>query len=327
MEKKYNRRVLVTGGMGFIGSNYLNSVVPKRTRDLFINVDALTYAADVRNITVDTRSNYIFEKADITDHAQMAQIFEKHKPTHIVHFAAETHVDQSIADPSLCVRTNVDGTNALLQLSRDAGIKLFHLVSTDEVYGELTIDAPSTKENAPYRPRNPYSASKAAAELLTLSYYWTYGLPVVITRSSNNYGPNQDRTKLIPKFISLLLEGKKVPLYATGSNIRDWIYVEDNVLAIDLVFTRGKVGEIYNIGGEEELTNLDVTKTILKHLNKTESEIEFVADRAGHDFRYSLSNEKIRQELKWKQKTKFSNGILKTIAFYKKRYKMKHGVR
>lgn len=313
--------------MGFIGSNYVNYVVKKYPNEQFINVDSLTYAADIRNITVDKEPNYVSEKVDITDTMRMSYLFEKYKPTHIIHFAAETHVDQSIADPSLCVRTNVDGTNTLLQLARDAKVARFHLVSTDEVYGELGLSDPAFTEDSPYQPRNPYSATKAAAELLALSYLKTYKLPIVITRSSNNYGPNQDRSKLIPKFITLLLEGRKVPLYATGANIRDWIYTEDNVRAIDLVFRKGKNGEIYNIGGEEEKTNLDITKTILKHLKKTESEINFVPDRAGHDFRYALSNNKIKKELKWKPRVKFSDGILKTIAFYKKRAAQKHGVR
>lgn len=327
MKKKFKQRILVTGGMGFIGSNYLNYAVTKYPDEQFINVDALTYAADVRNITVGSKQNYVFEKANITDEARMGEIFETYKPTHLIHFAAETHVDQSITDPSLCVRTNVDGTNTLLQLARDAKIKRFHLISTDEVYGELGLSDPAFTEQSPYFPRNPYSASKAAAELLALSYLRTYKLPIVITRSSNNYGPNQDRTKLIPKFISLLLDNKKVPLYATGSNIRDWIYVEDNVRAVDLVFRKGKTGEIYNIGGEEERTNIDITMTILKHLKKTEKDIEFVADRAGHDFRYALTNEKIKRELGWKQHTPFSKGILKTISFYKARKTKKHGAR
>ncbi len=319
MKNKFQWRTIVTGGAGFIGSSYLNYAVKKYPRELFINVDLLTYAADVRNITVQERKNYAFEKADICDRATMTNIFEKYRPTHIIHFAAESHVDQSITDPSLCVRTNVDGTNALLQLARDYKLSRFHLISTDEVYGELAVgDEPST-EASPYRPRNPYSASKASAELLFISYRNTYGLPGVITRSSNNYGPRQDASKFIPKFISCLLLGKKVPLYASGENIRSWLYVDDNVRAIDLVFRRGKDGETYNIGGMDEHTNLEVTKTLLHALKKTEKEIEFVADRPGHDFRYALSNEKIERELGWKPRISFEDGIKKTIAFYKKR--------
>lgn len=327
MAKKYSRRILVTGGMGFIGSNYLNLCVPQYPNDLFVNVDLLTHAADIRNITVDSQPNYFFEKADIVDKERMEELFEKYDFTHVIHFAAETHVDHSIVDSSACVRTNVAGTDVLLQLARDAKVKRFLLVSTDEVYGSLGLtDAPFT-ELSPLQPRNPYSASKAGAELLAYSYYTTFKLPIVITRSSNNYGPNQDRTKLIPKFIYLLLEGKKVPLYATGSNVRDWVYVEDNARGIDLVFTKGRVGEVYNIGGREEYTNMHVTEQILKHLKKTKRDIEYVADRPGHDFRYAMSNAKIEKELGWKPKINFETGMKKTIAFFKKRAAMKHGVK
>jgi dTDP-glucose 4,6-dehydratase len=315
---KYAKRIMVTGGAGFIGSTYLNYAVKKYPREQFINVDLLTYAANVDNVTVSTRPNYVFEKADIVDQDAMTLLFEKHRPTGIIHFAAETHVDQGIADPSLCVRTNVDGTNTLLRLARDYKVSRFHLISTDEVYGELGLKDSAFTEASPYRPRNPYSASKAAAELLFESYRRTYGLRGVITRSSNNYGPRQDRTKLIPKFISLLLEGKKVPLYATGANIRDWLYVEDNVRAIDLVFRKAKDGSLYNIAGEQEFANIDVTRTLLKLLKKTEKSIEYVTDRAGHDFRYALSNQKIRTELKWTPQVRFADGIQKTIAYYEK---------
>lgn len=316
--RKFKTRILVTGGAGFIGSNYLNYAVKKYPRELYINVDLLTYAADLRNVTVKEKKNYVFEKADICDRVAMAGIFKHYAPTHVIHFAAESHVDQSILDPSLCIKTNVDGTNTLLRLARDHKVARFHLVSTDEVYGGLTKDAPPRTENSPLHPRNPYSASKVSAELLLWAYMQTYGLPGVITRSSNNYGPNQDVTKLIPKSITNLLQGKKVPLYATGENIRDWLYVEDDVRAIDLVFRRGKNGETYNIGGEKEYTNLEVTKKLLRMLKKTEKEIEFVADRPGHDFRYSLSNKKVRK-LGWKPTTSFENGIRKTVVFYKKR--------
>lgn len=321
MENKYKTRTIVTGGAGFIGSNYLNYAVKKYPRELFINVDALTYAADMRNVTVGGRKNYVFEKADICDVALMTAIFTKYKPTHLIHFAAESHVDQSILDPSLCIRTNVDGTNTLLRLARNFKLARFHLISTDEVYGSLKKDDVPRTESSPYNPRNPYSASKAAAELLLMSYMQTYKLPGVITRSSNNYGPNQDATKLIPKFINNLLSGKKLPLYATGEHIRDWLYVDDSVRAIDLVFRKGKNGEVYNIGGMQDYTNLDVTKMLLKILKKSEGEIEYVADRPGHDFRYALSNKKIERELGWKQTTTFETGIKKTTAFYEKRAK------
>ena len=319
--KEFKERTIITGGAGFIGSNYVNYAVKKYPRELFINVDLLTYAANPRNITVDDRENYAFEKMDICDLDGMKRIFEKYQPTRIIHFAAESHVDLSITNPSLCVRTNVDGTNTLLQLARDFKLSRFHLISTDEVYGGLKVtDTPCT-ERTPYDPRNPYSVSKVAAELLLISYMHTYGLPGVITRSSNNYGPRQDPTKLIPKFITHLLDGKKVPLYAKGEQIRDWLYVEDNVRAIDLVFRKAKDGAIYNIGGGQEYTNIDVTRTLLKILKKTDKEIEYVTDRPGHDFRYSLSNEKIEKELDWKPKVSFADGIKKTILFYKNQRK------
>lgn len=315
----YKKRIIVTGGAGFIGSHYLNYAVKKYPRELFINVDLLTYAANPKNVTIQKRKNYAFEKADICDMPAMAGIFEKYKPTHIIHFAAETHVDQSITNPDLCIKTNVEGTNNLLQLARDYKLSLFHQISTDEVYGELAADDEPFTEKSPYNPRNPYSASKAAAELLVMSYSHTYGLPSVITRSSNNYGPGQDATKLIPKFIELLLHGKKVPLYATGENIRSWLYVEDNVRATDIVFRKGRDGEIYNIGSREEFTNLEVTKRLLHLLRKSVREIAFSTDRPGHDFRYALSNKKIERELGWKPKIRFESGIKKTVAFHRRR--------
>ena len=322
MKWLFIKRTIVTGGAGFIGSHYLNYAVRKYPRELFINVDALTYAADLHNIAVGKNKNYVFEKADICDIPAMASIFEKYKPTHIIHFAAETHVDQSITNPSLCVKTNVEGTSNLLQLARAYKLSRFHQISTDEVYGDLATDDEPFTEDSPYNPRNPYSASKASAELLVMSYNHTYGLSSVITRSSNNYGPGQDVTKLIPKFINCLLEGKKVSLYAKGDNIRSWMYVKDNVRATDLVFRKGRDGEIYNIGGGEEYTNLEVTKMLLHILRKSEKEIEFVADRPGHDFRYALSNEKIEREFGWKPVVSFEEGIKKTIAFYKKKTKL-----
>lgn len=315
----YKKITVVTGGAGFIGSHYLNYAVKKYPREFFINVDFLTYAANPKNVAVHKRKNYAFEKADICDLASMTALFEKYKPTHIIHFAAETHVDHSILDPSLCIKTNVEGTNNLLRLARDYKLSRFHLISTDEVYGDLEAKSASFIENSPYNPRNPYSASKASAELLLLSYIETYGLPGVITRSSNNYGPGQDATKLIPKFVTLLLRGKKVPLYATGDNIRSWLYVEDNVRATDMVFRKGKVGEIYNIGGGEEYTNLEITRILLRILGKTEKEIEYVIDRPGHDFRYALSSKKIKDALGWKPRVSFEEGIRQTVAFYRKR--------
>ncbi len=319
MAHKFPKRIVVTGGSGFIGSTYLNHAVKKYPRELFINVDSLTYAADPRNVTVHKRKNYAFEKADICDVSAMTAIFERYEPTHLIHFAAESHVDLSIADSEKCVRTNVDGTNTLLRLARDHKLSRFHLISTDEVYGDLTANEQSFSEGSPYDPRNPYSASKASAELMLAAYQHTFGLPGIISRSSNNYGPRQDATKLIPKFVHTLLQGKKVPLYASGQQIRTWLYVDDSVRAIDLVFRKGRDGEIYNIGGSEEYTNLEVTKRLLRILKKTERAIDYVADRPGHDFRYALSSKKIEKELGWKPHMRFEDGIKKTVAFYKKR--------
>lgn len=319
MKDPYAKRIFVTGGAGFIGSNYLNYVVPKYPDELFVNLDALTYAADLRNVLVDDQPNYVFEKVDINDAAALKRLFEKYEPTKIIHFAAESHVDQSITNPSVFAQTNVIGTNNLAYLARDAGVERFHFISTDEVYGDLQKDEPAFTETSPYRPSSPYSASKAAAELLVLSYMRTYDLPVVITRSANNYGPNQDRTKLMPKFIMNLLEDKKVPLYATGENIRTWLYVSDNVEATDLVFRKGRTGEVYDIAGPEELSNMQVTKTLLDLLGKDESSIEYVTDRLGHDFRYALTGDKLANEFGWRPKTTFAQGLAKTIAYYKKK--------
>jgi dTDP-glucose 4,6-dehydratase len=317
MKQSFSKRTFVTGGAGFIGSNYLNFAVPTYPDELFINVDSLTYAADLRNVRVDSAPNYVFEKADIRDARLIAGLFERYAPTGVIHFAAESHVDESIRTPSVFVETNVVGTNTLAHLAREHGVERFHLISTDEVYGDVGLAGASSTEKDPYNPRNPYSASKAGAELLVLSYAHTYGMPVVISRSSNNYGPRQDTTKLIPKFITNLLQGKSVPLYARGQQVRTWLYVADNVRATDLVFRKGTVGEIYNIGGAEEFTNEAVTKQLLALLGKTEAAIAYVADRPGHDFRYALSSEKIQRELGWKPVTSFSTGIQETVKFYK----------
>ena len=319
MKGKFATRIVVTGGAGFIGSNYLNYAVKKYPRELFINVDALTYAADIRNVVVSKMRNYLFKKADICDVATMRKVFETFQPTHIIHFAAESHVDQSIDNPSVFVRTNIEGTDDLLRLARDFKLLRFHLISTDEVYGSLGKKDPPCTEDSPYNPRNPYSASKAGAELLFLSYMHTFGVPGVITRSSNTYGPRQDSTKLISKFVTNLLREKKVPLYAKGENIRSWLYVDDCVRAIDLVFRKGRNGKIYNVGSTEEYTNLEVTNMLLRHLHKSEKDIVYVPDRPGHDFRYAISSRKLERELGWRPRVRFNEGIKRTIDFYKKR--------
>ncbi len=319
MKGHYKKRTLVTGGAGFIGSNYLNYAVKKYPDELFINIDSLTYAADLTNVSVDTASNYHFEKCDIRDEVALTHIFETYVPTAIIHFAAESHVDQSIENPGIFVETNIVGTDTLARLARESKIERFHFISTDEVYGDLSVEGEPFTELSPYNPRNPYSASKASAELILLSHFRTYGLPVVITRSSNTYGPHQDVTKLIPRFVTNLILGKKIPLYGDGKNIRSWLYVEDCVRGIDVVFRGGKIGETYNIGSDEELANIEVARILLKNLGKTEKEIEPVTDRLGHDFRYALSSAKVAQELGWKPHMAFAEGIEKTIAFYKQK--------
>jgi dTDP-glucose 4,6-dehydratase len=313
----YKKIILVTGGAGFIGSNYLNKFVPKYKNYFFINIDALTYAGNLDNIKIKNAKNYAFEQIDIRDIRSLNKIFFKYHPTDIIHFAAETHVDFSIQNPAIFIETNINGTNNLLMMAKQYKIKRFVYISTDEVYGQLKSKKGKFKETDNLDPSSPYSASKAGAELLVNAYHKTFGLDTVITRSSNNYGPNQDTSKLIPKFITNLLENRKVPLYASGQNIRDWLYVEDNIIAIDLVFHRGRAGEAYNIGGQCEKTNLEITKILLKLLNKDESYIEYVPDRLGHDFRYALDISKINNELGWQPKYSFEKGIKKTIEFYK----------
>jgi dTDP-glucose 4,6-dehydratase len=310
------KKLLVTGGAGFIGSNFLNNYVSSFTDIEFINIDLLTYAGHLENLTISKNKNYHFEKGDIRDNQFLKSIFEKYKPDSIMHFAAESHVDLSIKNPSLFVETNVIGTQNLLELSRKFEIQRFHHISTDEVYGELGETGKFT-ENTPLAPNSPYSASKAGSDLMVRSYIETFGLNAVITRCSNNYGPNQDLTKLIPKFITNLLQDKKVPLYKDGKNIRDWIFVQDHNDACWEVFTRAKKGSVYNIGSNNEKTNLEITKTVLDLLGKDESFIEYVEDRPGHDFRYAIDNSKIKDDLGWQPKHSFETGILKTIEFYK----------
>lgn len=315
----YSEIIFVTGGAGFIGSNYLNKHVPRYTKYLFVNIDALTYAADKKNIRISKLPNYVFKKIDIRDVPKLEKIFAAYRPTGIIHFAAESHVDMSIKDPNIFIETNIIGTNNLLFLAKKYNVGRFHHISTDEVYGALKDKKGIFTEKSSVAPRNPYSASKAGADLMVMAYHETFGLNVVITRSSNNYGPNQDTTKLIPSFITKLLKGERVPLYGRGENIRDWLYVEDNVDAIDLVFHKGRPGEVYNIGGNCELANIAVVKKLLNLTGRDETSIEYVKDRLGHDFRYALSSGKLTKEFGWKPKMSFEKGIRNTFASYKNR--------
>lgn len=309
---------LVTGGAGFIGSNYLNKFVPKYPEFLFVNADALTYAGDLKNVHVFKAPNYVFEKIDIRALDQLEKVFKKYTPTGIIHFAAESHVDFSISNPSLFVETNVNGTHNLLLLAKKYGVERFLQVSTDEVYGTLEAGDQPFTETTLLAPNSPYSASKAAAEFLARSYHKTFGLDIVITRCSNNYGPNQDKTKLIPLFITKLLVGEEVPLYGKGKNIRDWLHVEDHVDALDLVFHKGASGEIYNIGGNCEIENIEIAKKLIALAGRDESAIKRVPDRLGHDFRYAIDCSKIRRELGWSPKKTFEEGLRGTFEFYKK---------
>ncbi len=319
--RTYKKTLFITGGAGFIGSNYLNTFVPRYSEYFFVNIDCVTYAADLKNITVAGLPNYAFRKVDIRNVKKLEAVFAEFNPDGVIHFAAESHVDLSIKNPNIFIETNISGTQNLLSLSKTYGVKRFHQISTDEVYGALKDTHGIFTEKTPMNPRNPYSASKAGAELMVMAYHETFGLDTVITRSSNNYGPHQDTSKLIPLFITNLLKGEKVPVYGRGENIRDWLYVEDNVNAIDQVFHSGKSGEIYNIGGNCELPNMTVVKKLLTLTGKTERSIRYVKDRLGHDFRYALESKKIAKELGWKPKTKFEDGIQKTFEYYRNKKK------
>lgn len=319
MSKKTNKIILVTGGAGFIGSAFVNILAPRYPTYTFVVLDALTPVADKRNITVLDRDNVTFVKGNICNARTLKNVFTTHQPTDIVHFAAETHVDVSIENPYLFVETNILGTKQLLAHARAYGINRFHHISTDEVYGSLTLaDKPFT-EDSPLRPNNPYSASKAAAEHLVRAYHKTFGLDTVITRCSNNYGPRQDATKFMPLFIARFIAGQSVPLYGRGQHIRDWLYVDDHIEALDLVFHKGKSGEVYNIGGNCEVHNRDAARILAQLVGQRKSLITFVADRPGHDLRYALNTKKIEKELGWKPAVSFADGVAKTIAFYKEK--------
>lgn len=312
-------KILVTGAAGFIGSNFVFHMRKAHPEYDIIALDSLTYAGNLETLApVMEEDHFTFVRCDITNREGVRKVFEEHHPDVVVNFAAESHVDRSIEDPGVFLRTNILGTQVLMDACREFGIRRFHQVGTDEVYGDLPLDRPDLffTEDLPLQASSPYSASKASADLLTMAYHRTYGLPVTISRCSNNYGPYQFPEKLIPLMIANALADKPLPVYGTGENVRDWLYVEDHCRAIDMILENGKVGEVYNIGGHNERSNLDVVKTILKQLGKPESLITFVGDRKGHDLRYAIDPSKIHGELGWLPETKFDDGIRQTIDWY-----------
>jgi dTDP-glucose 4,6-dehydratase len=308
-------KILVTGGAGFIGSNFIHYMLEQHPDYVIINLDKLTYAGNLENLqSVADRDNYRFIKGDILDRELLTPLFREGLDA-VINFAAESHVDRSIMEPDVFVKTNVLGTQVLLDLARTYGVRKFMQISTDEVYGTLG-ESGYFSEVTPLAPNSPYSASKAGADLLVRAYHETFGLPVNITRCSNNYGPYQFPEKLIPLMIKNALEDLPLPIYGDGSNVRDWLHVEDHCRAVDLVLHHGKNGEVYNIGGNHERTNLEIVRTILAHLGKPESLIQFVEDRPGHDKRYAIDATKIRRELGWTPKYTFAVGIKQTIDWY-----------
>lgn len=332
MLEQYKKRILVTGGAGFIGNHVVRHLVNKYFDYLIVNFDALTYAGNLENLKdIENKDNYVFVHGDITDFVKVQETFELYQITDVIHLAAESHVDRSILNPDVFAKTNVLGTLNLLNAAKAKWLVFphsldshrFHHVSTDEVYGSLDLNPENKfKETTPYQPHSPYSASKASSDHFVKAYHDTYGLDVTISNCSNNYGPNQFPEKLIPLVINKLTNGNKVPVYGTGENVRDWLYVEDHAKAIDLIFHKGKSGETYNVGGNCEMTNLQIIDTIHKLLNPTgrvpelNTVIEFVTDRAGHDMRYAIDTTKIKTELGWEPEETFTTGMHKTIMWY-----------
>ncbi len=311
--------VLVTGGAGFIGSNFVYYMLEKYKDYKIVCVDSLTYAGNLSTLEEALKNpNFKFYKTDICDRKEIYEIFENEKVDIVVNFAAESHVDRSIENPEIFLKTNILGTQVLMDASRKYGVKRYHQVSTDEVYGDLPLDRPDLffTEETPIHTSSPYSSSKAGADLLVGAYGRTYNLPVTISRCSNNYGPYHFPEKLIPLMIINALYDKPLPVYGTGENVRDWLYVKDHCKAIDLIIHKGKVGEVYNVGGHNEMANIDIVKLILKKLGKPESLITFVEDRKGHDMRYAIDPTKIHNELGWLPETKFKDGIDYTINWY-----------
>ena len=315
------KTVIVTGGAGFIGSNFIFYMMKEHPAYRFICLDKLTYAGNLSTLKeVMGKENFRFVKMDICDRAAVYGLFEKEHPDVVVNFAAESHVDRSIENPEIFLETNIIGTAVLMDACRKYGIERYHQVSTDEVYGDLPLNRPDLffTENTPLHTSSPYSSSKASADLLVGAYHRTYGLPVTISRCSNNYGPYQFPEKLIPLMIANALADKPLPVYGDGKNVRDWLYVEDHCKAIDLILHHGRVGEVYNIGGHNEMSNIDIVKLICQGLGKSESLITYVKDRKGHDRRYAIDPAKIHSELGWLPETKFADGIQMTIEWYLK---------
>ena len=315
------KKMLITGGAGFIGSNFIHYILSKYNDYQVINLDKLTYAANLDNLKdIEDNKNYRFIHGDIADQEFIFKLFENEKFDIVINFAAESHVDNSILNPQIFTITNILGTQVLLDACRKYNIKRFHQVSTDEVYGELPLDDKNIlfTEKTPLNPSSPYSASKASADMLVKSYYRTYSLPITISRCSNNYGPYQHLEKLIPLMISKAINNDNLPVYGNGLNVRDWLHVYDHCTAIDLIIHEGKIGEIYNIGGNNEKSNIDVVKIILKERGKSEKLIKYVNDRPGHDLRYAIDSTKIKTTLNWKPVYSFEKGILDTIKWYTK---------
>lgn len=311
--------IIVTGGAGFIGANFVFYMIDKHPDYRIVCLDKLTYAGNLSTLEpVMTNPNFRFVKLDICDKEGVDRLFDEEKPEIVVNFAAESHVDRSIENPQVFLETNIIGTSVLMDACKKYNVKRFHQVSTDEVYGDLPLNRPDLffHEDTPLHTSSPYSSSKAAADLLVMAYHRTYGLPVTISRCSNNYGPYQFPEKLIPLMIANCLANKPLPVYGEGINVRDWLYVEDHCKAIDLIIHKGKVGEVYNIGGHNEMRNIDIVKLILKELGKDESLITYVTDRKGHDQRYAIDPTKIHNELGWLPETMFKDGIKKTIKWY-----------
>ena len=311
--------ILVTGGAGFIGSNFIFHMLKKYPDYRIVCLDKLTYAGNLSTLSsVLDRPNFRFVRLDICDREGVFRLFEEERPDIVVNFAAESHVDRSILDPGIFLQTNILGTATLMDACRKFGIRRYHQVSTDEVYGDLPLERPDLffTEETPLHTASPYSASKASADLLVLAYHRTYSLPVTISRCSNNYGPYHFPEKLIPLMIINALEEKPLPVYGTGENVRDWLYVEDHCKAIDLILHKGREGEVYNVGGHNERKNIDIVRLICRALGKSESLITYVADRKGHDMRYAIDPTKIHTELGWLPETKFEDGIQKTIQWY-----------